>query len=70
VSPRLDRDGDHALNSLKSAWHGCQADWADDLSRRFDLQVLNPLINESSTYLAAQHKLLQLLTAAERDTEY
>jgi hypothetical protein len=53
-----------------AAWEKAQQRWDDDMSRRFDARYWMPLLNESRAYLAALRNLLELLRAAERDTEY
>jgi hypothetical protein len=67
---RTDKDGDHHLNLLDAAWEKAQERWDDDMSRHFDARYWMPLLNESRAYLSALHNLLELLAAAERDTEY
>ena len=65
-----DQDGNHHLNMLAQAWDKTQARWDDDMSRRFDARYWTPMLNESRKYLSALQKLMELLAAAERDTEY
>jgi hypothetical protein len=67
---RPDRDGDHNLRMLGAAWDKTRQHWNDDMTRRFDTDHWTPLLGESRSYLAALHKLMELLNAAERDTEY
>ena len=67
---RPDQDGDHHLNLLDAAWDKAQERWNDDMSRHFDAHYWMPMLNESRAYLTALHSLIELLAAAERDTEY
>jgi hypothetical protein len=65
-----EQDGDQNLNILQGAWDQTLQHWRDDTTRRFDTHHWSPLQNESRSYLAALHRLMDLLKAAERDTEY
>jgi hypothetical protein len=67
---RPDQDGDHQLRVLDSAWHETRQHWRDDMTRRFDTDYRTSLFNESRSYLGALRALMELLNAAERDTEY
>jgi hypothetical protein len=40
------------------------------MTRHFDTGYWMPMVNESRSYLGALGKLMDLLNAAERDTEY
>ncbi len=40
------------------------------MARHFDAHHWTPLLHESRAYLEALRKLMELLNAAERDTEY
>lgn len=70
MAGRLDQDGDHQLHMLDAAWSKAQQHWDDDMSHQFDTRHWTPILNESRTYLTALGNLLELLSAAERDTEY
>lgn len=65
-----DRDGNQYLSALDGAWDRTKRHWQDQVSRTFDAHHWRPLQTESRAYLAALHELLELLSAAERDTEY
>jgi hypothetical protein len=67
---RPDQDGDQSLWVLDSAWDKTQLHWHDDMARYFDTHHWTPLLNESRAYLGALRKLMEMLNAAERDTEY
>lgn len=67
---RPDHDGDYQLHLLDAAWDDTQRHWHDDMTRHFDTGYLTPLLNESREYLLALRNLVDLLAAAERDTEY
>jgi hypothetical protein len=70
VPGRSDHDGDHHLHLLESAWDKTQQHWHDDMTRHFDSRYWMPVLNESRSYLGALRRLMELLAAAERDTEY
>lgn len=65
-----DQDGNHHLNVLDQAWDKAREHWVDDMSRHFDTRYWMPMLNESRAYLDALHELMELLAAAERDTEF
>jgi len=67
---RPDHDGDYEFNTLRTAWDDTQQHWHDGTTRHFDTRYLTPLVDESRAYLQALRKLMDLLNAAERDTEY
>jgi len=67
---RPDRDSDHQLRVLDAAWGKAQQHWRDDMARHFEAHHWTPLLNESRAYLEALRKLMDVLNAAERDTEY
>lgn len=67
---RPDQDGDHHLDVLDAAWDKTRQHWRDDMTRRFDTDYWMPLRGESRSYLGALHRLMDLLNAAERETEY
>ena len=43
--------------------------WQDSLARQFHADQMTPLFGESRRYLDALRRLLDMLEAAERDTE-
>jgi hypothetical protein len=67
---RPDADGDHQFRLLDTAWDATQQHWNDDMSRHFDQRYWVPLRDETRDYLQALRKMMDLLNAAERDTEY
>jgi hypothetical protein len=67
---RPDQDGSYELRILDAAWRKAQHHWHDDMTRRFNTGYWMPLLNDSRSYLEAASKLMKLLDAAERDTEY
>ena len=72
VSPgaaRPDRDGDHQLRLLNDAWEKAVPFWRDDIARQFGTHHWMPLRHESRLYLEALRAMMDLLDAAERDTE-
>jgi hypothetical protein len=72
VSPgpdRPDRDGDQQLRLLDDAWEKAVPFWQDDIARQFGTHHWMPLHDESRLYLEALQAMMDLLDAAERDTE-
>jgi hypothetical protein len=66
---RPDQDGDQQIRLLDDAWDKATQHWRDGLARQFDARHLTPLLRESRGYLEALRRLLDLLEAAERDTQ-
>ena len=66
---RPDRDGDQQLRLLDDAWDKALQHWHDGMTRQFDTDHWTPLLRESRGYLEALRKLMDMLDAAERDTE-
>jgi len=66
---RPDRDGDYLLGMIESIWHKTQQRWHDDMASHFERVHWVPLLAESRAYLRALGECLELLSAAERDTE-
>jgi hypothetical protein len=66
---RPDQDGDQQLRLLDDAWDKAAQHWQDSLARQFHADQMTPLFGESRGYLDALRRLLDLLEAAERDTE-
>lgn len=66
---RPDQDGDQQLRLLDEAWDKAAQHWQDGLARQFDADQLTPLLRESRGYLEALRGLLDMLEAADRDTE-
>jgi hypothetical protein len=66
---RPDRDGDHQLWLLDDAWEKAVPHWQDDVARQFATHHWLPLRDESRLYLEALRAMMDLLDAAERDTE-
>jgi len=69
VPGQPDRDGNYHLNLLESAPDKTRQHWGDNMSRHFDTRCRMPMLNEPRACLSALHKLMELLVAAERDTE-
>ena len=67
---RPDRDGDQQLRLLDDAWEKAGSEWQDDVARQFGTHQWLPLRDESRLYLEALRAMMDLLDAAERDTEY
>lgn len=63
-------DGDYSLHLLDSAWYDTKLQWRDNLATHFDHSHWAPLADETRAYLAALRRLMELLNAAERETEY
>ncbi len=66
---RPDRDGDQQLRLLNDAWDKASQHWHDGMARQFEGGHWTPLLRESRGYLEALRKLMDMLEAAERDTE-
>ena len=66
---RPDQDGDRQLRLLDDAWGRAAEHWRDGTARQFGATQLTPLLQESRSYLEALRKLMDVLEAAERDTE-
>lgn len=63
-------DGELLLAGVGAAWAKTQQHWHDDMASSFGRSHWAPLIDESRSYLRALGELMELLTAAERETEY
>ena len=70
VPARPDRDGDQQLRLLDDAWDKVEPHWQDDIARQFGTHKWTPLRDESRRYLEALRAMMDLLDAAERDTDY
>jgi hypothetical protein len=73
VSPlpaRPDGDGDQHLRRLEDAWEKVVPHWHDGVGRDFGTRQWTPLRDESRAYLEALRAMMDLLDAAERDTDY
>ena len=66
---RPDRDGDQQLRLLDDAWDKASRHWHDGMARQFEGGHWAPLLRESRGYLEALRKLVDMLEAADRDTE-
>ncbi len=66
---RPDRDGDQQLRLLDDAWDKASQYWLDGMARQFESGHWTPLVRESRGYLEALRKLMDVLEAAERDTD-
>lgn len=69
MADRPDQDGEQHLRLLGDAWDKAAQHWQDGMARQFDAGHLTPLLQESRGYLEALRRLLDMLEAAERDTE-
>ena len=69
MTARPDQDGDQQLRLLDDAWGQAAEHWQDGTARQFGTARLTPLLQESRSYLEALRQLLDVLEAAERDTE-
>lgn len=69
MAARPDQDGDQQLRLLDDAWDKASRSWQDGLARQFDTGHLTPLLRESRCYLEALRRLIDMLEAAERETE-
>ena len=67
---RPDRDGDQQLRLLDDAWEKAVPFWQDDIARQFGTHHWMPLRDESRSYLEALRAMMDVLDAAERDTEF
>jgi hypothetical protein len=67
---RPDRDGERQLRLVGGAWEGAVPHWQDEVARRFDADHWTPLVEQSRAYLEALRALLDLLEAADLDTEF
>ena len=63
-------EGDEQFRLLEAAWDQACQHWHDDMARLFDTRHWTPLTRECRSYLDGLGKLLEVLEAAERDTEY
>jgi hypothetical protein len=67
---RPHEDGELLLREVGAAWSKTQLHWQDDMSSQFDRSHWAPLADESRSYLRALGDCMELLAAAERETEY
>jgi hypothetical protein len=67
---RPDEDGDQLLRVIDSIWRKTQQSWRDDMARHFERAHWSPLLAESRAYLGALRECLEMMSAAERDTEF
>jgi hypothetical protein len=67
---RPDVDGDHWLRVIDSVWQQTQQHWLDEMASHFDRTYWTPLVDESRAYLRALGECLELMSTAERDTEF
>ena len=70
VPARPERDGDQHLRLLQDAWDSVAPSWRDGIARHFGTRHWTPLREESRSYLEALRAMMDLLDAADRDTEY
>jgi nucleoside-diphosphate-sugar epimerase len=67
---RPDQDADHQLRLLEDAWDNVLQHWHDDVAVHFAAHHWAPLQQESRFYLEALRKLMDVLSAAERETSW
>ena len=70
MTGRPHEDGDHLLREIGLAWSKTQQHWHDDMASHFDRSHWAPLVTESRAYLRALGECMELMTTAERETEY
>ena len=70
MTGRPHEDGEQLLREMGSAWAKTQQHWHDDMANQFGRSHWAPLVDESRSYLRALGECMELLTAAERETEY
>jgi hypothetical protein len=70
MAGRPHEDGERLLNEIGSAWSSTQQHWHDDVASHFARLHWTPLADESRTYLRALGECMELLSTAERETEY
>ena len=66
---RPEQDGDQQLRLLGDAWDKAAEHWRDGPARQFGTAQLTPVLQESRGYLEALRTLMDLLEAADRETE-
>lgn len=67
---RPDEDGDHLLRVVEASWRTTQQSWRDDMARHFERTHWTPLLAESRAYLGALRDCLDMMSKADRDTEF
>lgn len=70
MAERPDQDAGHLLMVIDSIWQKTEQRWHDDMASHFDSQHWAPLLNESRAYLRTLSESMELLSAAERDTNF
>ena len=70
MTGRPHEDGELLLAGIAAAWSKTLQHWHDDMSSQFDRSRWVPLADESCAYLRALGECMELLAAAERETEY
>jgi hypothetical protein len=55
---------------IDSIWQKTEQRWHDDMASHFDSQHWAPLLSESRAYLRTLSESMELLSAAERDTNF
>ena len=63
-------DGERLLREIGFAWSKTEQHWHDDMASHFGRAHWAPLVDESRAYLRALGECMELLTTAERETEY
>ena len=70
MTGRPHEDGELLLREISAAWARTQEHWHDDMASSFGRSHWGPLVDESRSYLRSLGECMELLTAAERETEY
>jgi hypothetical protein len=70
MAGRPHEDGERLLSEIGSAWSTAQQHWQDDMASHFGRLHWTPLVDESHAYLRALSECMELLSTAERETEY
>jgi hypothetical protein len=70
MNTRPDRDGDEQLRLLDAAWEEAARYWRDEVARQFAADHWTPLTQQARAYLEALRALMDMLEAAERDTDF
>jgi hypothetical protein len=69
MTGRPHEEGELALREISAAWARTQQHWHDDMASSFGRSHWGPLVDESRSYLRSLGECMELLAAAERETE-
>jgi len=70
MTGRPHEEGELLLAGIGAAWSTTQQHWHDDISSQFERSHWAPLVDESRSYLRALGECMDVLAAAERETEH